>query len=158
TLPDALKGIDEWGGPSTFPHYAIGWAVAGDTPYAYAKQVASDFGGTADGMVMRWPKGFSAKGEVRSQFHHVIDIAPTVLEVAGVPMPTSVNGTPQRPMEGVSLAYTFAAAQAKSRHTTQYFEIGGNRSIYSDGWLARTVHRAPWEMKPRATLEADKWE
>jgi arylsulfatase len=158
TLGDALKGIDEWGSPLTFPHYAIGWAVAGDAPFAYAKQVASDFGGTADGMVIRWPKGFSAKDEVRSQFHHVIDIAPTVLEVAGIPKPTSVNGTPQRPMEGVSLAYTFSDAKAKSRHTTQYFEIGGNRSIYSDGWLARTIHRAPWEQKPRATFETDKWE
>ncbi|MFI5183030.1 MAG: arylsulfatase [Vicinamibacteria bacterium] len=158
TLQDALKGLDEWGGPLTFPHYAIGWAVAGDTPFAYAKQVASDFGGTADGMVIRWPKGFEARGEVRSQFHHVIDVAPTVLEIAGLPMPTSVNGTPQRPMEGVSLAYTLNDARAKSRHTTQYFEIGGNRAVYSDGWLARTIHRAPWEMKPRAALEQDKWE
>jgi len=157
-LPEVLGKLDEWGGPETFPHYAIGWAVAGDTPCAYAKQVASDCGGTADGMVIRWPKGIKAKGEVRGQFHHVIDIAPTVLELAGLPEPRSVNGTPQRPIEGTSLAYTFADAQAKSRHVTQYFEIAGNRSIYHDGWLARVVHRAPWEQTPRAALDADKWE
>ena len=158
SMSDLLPRLDAWGGPTTFPHYAAGWAVAGDTPYAYAKQVASDFGGTADGMVIRWPTGFQAKGEVRSQFHHVIDIAPTVLEVAGLPMPTSVNGTAQKPMEGVSLAYSFGDPKAKDRHTTQYFEILGNRSIYHDGWLARTVHRAPWESQPRATLDKDKWE
>ncbi len=155
---DVIKQLDKWGGPETFPHYAVGWAVAGDTPFAYAKQVASDCGGTADGMVIRWPKGVKAQGEVRSQFHHVIDIVPTVLEVAGLPAPRSVNGTAQRPMEGVSLAYTFADGQAKSRHVTQYFEIAGNRAVYHDGWLARTVHRAPWEEKPRATLDQDKWE
>jgi hypothetical protein len=155
---DVLKQLDKWGGPETFPHYAVGWAVAGDTPFAYAKQVASDCGGTADGMVIRWPKGVKAQGEVRSQFHHVIDIAPTVLEVAGLPAPRSVNGTAQRPMEGISLAYTFADGQAKSRHVTQYFEIAGNRAVYHDGWLARTIHRAPWEQTPRATLDQDKWE
>jgi len=158
TLSDVISKLDKWGGPETFPHYAIGWAVAGDTPCAYAKQVASDCGGTADGMVIRWPRGIKAKGEVRGQFHHVIDIAPTVLELAGLPAPRSVNGTPQRPMEGTSLVYTFADAQAKSRHVTQYFEIAGNRAIYHDGWLARVVHRAPWEQTPRASLEADKWE
>ena len=132
--------------------------VAGDTPYAYAKQVAGDFGGTADGMAIRWPKGFRAKNEVRSQFHHVIDIAPTILEAAGLPMPTSVNGTVQKPMEGVSLAYTYDDTKARDRHTTQYFEIVGNRGIYHDGWLARTIHRAPWEAVPRTTLDKDRWE
>jgi arylsulfatase len=157
-LPELLGKLDKWGGPETFPHYAIGWAVAGDTPFAYAKQVASDCGGTADGMVIRWPKGVKARGEVRSQFHHVIDIAPTVLELAGLPEPRSVNGSAQKPMEGTSLAYTFADGQAKSRHVTQYFEIAGNRAIYHDGWLARVVHRAPWEQTPRASLDQDKWE
>jgi len=158
TLAEVTSKLDKWGGPETFPHYAIGWAVAGDTPCAYAKQVASDCGGTLDGMVIRWPKGIKAKGEVRGQFHHVIDIAPTVLELASLPEPRSVNGTSQKAMEGTSLAYTFADAHAKGRHVTQYFEIAGNRAIYHDGWLARVVHRAPWEQTPRATLDADKWE
>jgi arylsulfatase len=158
TVSDQLKHLDKWGGPETFPHYAVGWAIAGNTPFAYAKQVASNFGGTAAGMAIRWPKGFKAKGELRSQFHHVVDIAPTVLQVAGLPMPKSVNGTPQKPLEGVSLAYTFGDAKAKGRHVTQYFEILGNRSIYHDGWLAGTVHRAPWESKPRAPLDKDVWE
>jgi arylsulfatase len=158
TVAEQLRFVDQWGGPGTFPHYAAGWAIAGNTPFSYAKQVASNFGGTADGMVIRWPRGFQAKGEVRRQFHHVVDIAPTVLEVAGLPAPRSVNGTPQKPMEGVSLAYTFDNAGAKSRHVTQYFEIGGNRAIYHDGWFAGTVHRAPWEPLPRASLEKDRWE
>src|SRR5215469_7224331 len=153
-----LKHIDQLGGPTAYSHYAAGWAVAGDTPFAWTKQVASNFGGTRDGMVVYWPKGIKAKGELRSQFHHVIDIAPTVLEVAGLPQPKTVDGINQIPMQGVSMAYTFDDAQAESRHTTQYFEISGNRAIYHGGWLAGTVHRAPWERQPRATLENDKWE
>ena len=158
TVADQVAKLDKWGGPETFPHFAAGWAVAGNTPYAYAKQVASDGGGTADGMVITWPKGFSDKGAIRGQYHHVIDIAPTVLEAAGLPVPVSVNGTTQRPMEGTSLFYTFGDAKAKDRHTVQYYEIFGNRAIYNDGWLARTIHRAPWEPTPRAPLAADKWE
>ena len=102
-------------------------------------------------MVVHWPTGIAAKGELRSQWHHVIDIAPTILEAAGLPEPKSVNGTPQTPIEGVSMAYTFADAKAKSRHTTQYFEIFGNRAMYHDGWLAGTIHRAAWEFQPRTT-------
>ena len=158
TVPDILKHYDELGGPTTYNHYAAGWAVAGDTPFTWTKQVASNYGGTRNGMVIHWPKGINAKGELRSQWHHVIDIAPTILEVAGLPEPKSVNGTAQTPIEGVSLAYTFADAQAPSRHTLQYFEIFGNRAIYHEGWLAGTVHRVPWELKPRATLETDTWE
>jgi arylsulfatase A-like enzyme len=158
TVQDILKHYDELGGPTTYPHYAAGWAVAGDTPFTWTKQVASSYGGTRNGMVIHWPKGIAAKGEVRSQWHHVIDIAPTILEAAGLPEPKSVNGTPQTPIEGVSLAYTFGNAKAPSTHITQYFEIFGNRAIYNDGWLAGTVHRAAWERKPRATLENDKWE
>jgi arylsulfatase len=109
-------------------------------------------------MVIHWPKGIKAKGEVRSQWHHVIDVAPTILEAAGLPEPKSVNGTVQSPIEGVSMVYTFADAKSPDRHTTQYFEIFGNRAIYHDGWLAGTVHRAAWEYKVRAPLENDTWE
>jgi arylsulfatase len=158
TVQDILKHYEELGGATTYPHYAAGWAVAGDTPFEWTKQVASSYGGTRNGMVVHWPKGFPAKGELRSQWHHVIDIAPTVLEAAGLPQPKSVNGTAQTPIEGVSMVYTFADSKAPSRHTTQYFEIFGNRAIYNDGWLAGTVHRAAWEFKPRATLENDQWE
>src|SRR5262249_31497516 len=158
TLADQLKNLDKWGGPGTYPHFAADWAVAGDTPFAYSKQVASDFGGTRNGMVVHWPRGIKAKGEVRPQWHHVVDIAPTVLEAAGLPFPRSVDGTPQRPFEGVSFLYCFDDARAKDRHTTQYFEIGGNRAIYHDGWLARTIHKASWEARPRAELDKDVWE
>jgi arylsulfatase A-like enzyme len=158
TVQDILKHYDDLGGPLSYPHMAAGWAVAGDTPFTWTKQVASSFGGTRNGMVIHWPKRIKAKGEVRAQFHHVIDIAPTVLEAAELPEPKVVNGTPQEPIEGVSMVYTFANAKATSRHYVQYFEIMGNRAIYSDGWLAGTVHRAPWEAKPRTVLAEDKWE
>jgi arylsulfatase len=157
-LADVLRYMDRWGDPTTYPHYAVGWAIAGNTPFAWAKQVASNYGGTRNGMVIHWPKGIKAKGELRTQWHHVVDIAPTVLEVAGLPFPKVVNGTKQKPFEGVSLAYTFNDAKAKDRHLTQYFEIGGNRAIYHAGWLAGTVHRAPWEPKPRAALDQDTWQ
>ena len=157
-VADMLKLADKWGGPETYPHYASGWAVAMDSPFTWTKQVAGDFGGTRNGMVVYWPKGIKAKNEMRGQFTHVIDVAPTILEAAKLPEPTSVNGTPQIPMEGVSMAYTFDDAKAKDRHTTQYFEIAGNRAIYHDGWLARVIHRAAWETKPRTTLDKDVWE
>jgi arylsulfatase A-like enzyme len=158
TVQDILKHYDELGGPTTYPHYAAGWAVAGDTPFTWTKQVASSYGGTRNGMAVHWPMGIKARGEVRSQWHHVIDIAPTILEAAGLPEPKSVNGTVQTPIEGVSLAYTFADSKVPSLHTTQYFEILGNRAIYHDGWLAGTVHRAAWEFKVRRPLEDDIWE
>ncbi len=158
TVQDILKHYDDLGGPLSYPHMAAGWAVAGDTPFTWTKQVPSNFGGTRNGMVIHWPKRITAKGEVRAQFHHVIDIAPTVLEAAGLPEPKVVNGTAQTPIEGVSMVYTFANAKATSRHYVQYFEIMGNRGIYADGWFAGTLHRAPWEMKPRAALLDDKWE
>ncbi|MFM7518916.1 MAG: arylsulfatase [Planctomycetota bacterium] len=153
-----LGKIDQWGGPECFNHFAAGWAVAGNTPFTWTKQVASNFGGTRNGMVVHWPKGFKARGEVRSQFHHVIDIAPTVYEAAGVPAPKEVNGVGQRPIEGVSMAYSFDAPRAAERRTTQYFEMGGNRAVYHDGWLAGTVHKAPWEAAPRRPLAEDEWE
>jgi arylsulfatase A-like enzyme len=155
---DMLKVMDKWGGPETYPHMAAGWSVAFDSPFSWMKQVASDFGGTRNGMVVHWPKGIRAKNEMRTQFSHVIDVAPTILEAAKLPEPKVVDGTPQIPMEGVSMVYTFKDAKAKERHTTQYFEIAGNRAIYHDGWFARTIHRAPWEMKVRNPLEKDVWE
>jgi arylsulfatase A-like enzyme len=157
-VPDLLKLMDKWGSPETYPHMAAGWAVAFDTPFMWTKQVASSFGGTRNGLVVHWPRGIKATGEVRSQFHHVIDVVPTILEAATLPEPTSVNGTPQAPIEGVSMKYSFENGTAVSRHTTQYFEIAGNRAIYHDGWLAGTVHKAPWEGKPRRTLQEDVWE
>lgn len=158
TVDDILKHYDELGSPMSYPHMAAGWAVAGDTPFTWTKQVASNFGGTRNGMVIHWPKGIQAKNEVRSQFHHVIDVAPTVLEAAGLPEPKSVNGTRQEPIEGVSMVYSFEAPKAPTKHTTQYFEMIGNRAIYSDGWFAGTIHKAPWEGKPRRPLLEDKWE
>ena len=148
-VEDMLKKIDLWGGPETYPHMAAGWSVGFNTPFAWMKQVPSDFGGTRNGMVVHWPKGIKAKNGIRTQFGHVIDVAPTVLQAAGLPEPKVVNGTPQIPMAGTSLAYSFDNEKAKERHTTQYFEILGNRAIYHDGWFARTIHKAPWETKPR---------
>ncbi len=157
-VEDILKHYDELGGPSTYGHYAAGWAVAGDTPFTWTKQVASSYGGTRNGMVVHWPKAIKAKNEVRSQWHHVIDLAPTILDAAGLPQPKTVNGIVQAPIEGVSMLATFNDVKAKDNHLTQYFEIFGNRAIYHDGWLAGTVHRAPWEFKPRGSLEDDVWE
>lgn len=158
TVANQSKFLDKWGGPETYPHFAAGWAVAGNAPFAWTKQVGGDYGGSTNGMVVRWPRGIKAKGEVRTQFTHVTDIAPTVLEAAKLPFPRTVNGTAQKPFEGVSLAYSFDDAAASERHTTQYFEIAGSRGIYHRGWFARTIHRAPWEQQPRAPLDRDTWE
>jgi len=155
---DMLKHYDEWGSASTYPHFPAGWAVAMDSPFSYTKQVASDFGGTRNGMVIHWPKGIKARGEVRSQFSHVIDIAPTVYEVCKIPAPKKVNGIDQDPLEGNSLVYSFDNAGAKETHTAQYFEMFGNRAIYSDGWYARTIHRPAWQLKPSTSLADDVWE
>lgn len=153
-----MKHIDDWGGPTTFPHFAIGWAWAGNTPFQWTKQVASHFGGTRNGMVLHWPKGIKAKGEIRSQFHHVIDVAPTVLEAAKLPEPKKVNGIEQRPMDGVSMLYTVDDAKAGDRRTTQYFEMFGNRGIYHEGWVACTRHSIPWLMGQNPALADDVWE
>lgn len=158
TVQDVLKHYDDLGGPKTYGHYAAGWAVAGDCPFTWTKQVASNYGGTRNGMVVYWPDGVKARGEIRSQWHHVIDIVPTVLEAAGLPEPKIVEGIPQTPIEGVSMVYSFNESKAADRHKTQYFEMFANRAIYNDGWLAGTVHKAPWETTPRATLDNDTWE
>jgi len=159
TVADMLQFYDQWGGPETYPHMAAGWAVALDAPYSWTKQVASDHGGTKVGMAVHWPAGIRSQGELRTQFHHVIDVAPTILEAAGLPEPTSVNGVVQVPMDGVSMAYSFDDASATDRRTTQYFEMFGNRAIYHDGWFARTIHRAPWEPKARRALDDNSaWE
>ena len=153
-----LDRIDELGGPTAYNHYAAGWAVAGGTPFTWVKQVASSYGGTRNPLVVHWPNGIKAKNEIRSQWHHVVDVAQTILEAAGLPEPKSVNGAEQIPMQGVSMVYSFNDPHAPDRHTTQYFEIIGNRAIYHDGWLAGTVHKAPWELQPRRSLANDKWE
>jgi arylsulfatase len=158
TVPDMMKHYDDWGSPSTYPHFAAGWAVALDAPFSYTKQVASDFGGTRNGMIIQWPAGIQSKGEVRSQFGHVIDIAPTIYEVTKIPAPKMVNGIEQDPIEGTSLVYTFNDAKAAEQHKVQYFEMFGNRGVYLDGWFARTIHRPAWKLKPLNTLQQDKWE
>ena len=153
-----MDHIDDWGSPNTFPHFAIGWAHAGNTPFQWTKQIASHFGGTRNGMVMHWPNGIKAKGEIRSQFHHVIDVAPTVLEAAGLPEPKMVNGIEQYPMDGVSMLYSVDDAAAKDRRTTQYFEMFGNRGIYHNGWVACTRHSIPWLVVENPPLKDDTWE
>ena len=154
-----MEHIENWGGPSTFPHFAIGWAWAGNTPFQWTKQVASHFGGTRNGMVMHWPKGVKAKGEVRSQFHHLVDVAPTVLEAAKIPQPKTVNGVTQRPMDGVSMLYSADAPKAADKRTTQYFEMFGNRGIYHEGWVACTRHSIPWVMGVKLpAVKDDVWE
>jgi arylsulfatase A-like enzyme len=157
-VEDLIPLIDKWGGPETFPHMAAGWAVAFDTPFSWTKQVASDFGGTRNGTVIHWPKGIQEKGGLRSQFAHVIDVAPTILEAAGLPEPKVVDGTPQTPIEGTSMLYAFNDAKAPERHTTQYFEMFGNRAIYHEGWFARTIHRAAWQTTNLPPLTADVWD
>ena len=157
-VEDLLPLLDEWGLEGTFPHMAAGWAVAFDAPFKWTKQVASDFGGTRNGMVIHYPKGIEEKNGMRTQFSHVIDIAPTVLEAAGLPEPKVVNGVPQIPIEGTSLAYSFNDENAAERHTIQYFEMFGNRAIYHNGWFARAIHRAPWQTSGMRPLDTDVWE
>ena len=155
-----MPRLNEFGSPTAYNHYAVGWAHAMNTPYQWTKQVASHFGGTRNGTIVHWPKGVTGKGEVRTQFHHVIDVAPTVLEVAGLPQPLMVNGVLQRPIEGVSMVYSFNDASAADRHQTQYFEMFGNRGIYHQGWTAVTKHRTPWETGQVQTVafDDDVWE
>jgi len=152
--------LDKLGGPDSYNHYAVGWAHAMNTPYQWTKQVASHWGGTRNGTIVHWPKGVKGKGELRSQFHHVIDVAPTILEAAGLPEPTFVNGVQQHPIEGVSMAYSFNDAKASERRETQYFEMFGNRGIYHKGWTAVTRHKTPWLLVGEKTpaFDDDNWE
>jgi len=156
----AYGGLDKWGGPDMDPHYAAAWAWAGNTPFKWGKQVASHLGGIRNPMVISWPKRNKDKGGLRSQFTHCTDIAPTILEAAGLPEPKQVNGVAQMPMHGVSFLSTFADANAPSRHTQQYFEILGNRAMYKDGWIACwRPDRIPWKLDPPtlAQFAPDKW-
>jgi arylsulfatase len=151
--------IDEFGTPAAYNHYAVGWAHAMDTPYQWTKQVASHWGGTRNGTIVHWPAGIEARGEVRSQFCHVIDVAPTILEVAGLPQPTFVNGVQQKPMEGWSMRASFDDADAPEHHETQYFEMFVNRGIYHKGWTAVTRHSIPWALASEPTpYDDDTWE
>lgn len=151
--------IDEFGTPTAYNHYAVSWAHAMCTPYQWTKQVASHLGGTRNPLIVHWPNGFAARGQVRSQFHHVIDVAPTVLEAAGLPEPDFVHGIQQRPMEGVSMRYCFDDPAAAERRETQYFEMFCNRGIYHKGWMAVTRHGIPWEFTAELpALDDDVWE
>jgi arylsulfatase len=159
--PDMLiEHMDDLGTPRAYNHYAVGWAHAMDTPYQWTKQVASHWGGTRNGTIVHWPKGIKANGQIRSQFHHVIDVAPTILDVAGLPQPTLVNGVMQEPLHGVSMRYSFDDAKAAERHETQYFEMFCNRGIYHKGWTAVTRHgNVPWVLTgPQPPLNDDVWE
>jgi arylsulfatase len=151
--------IDKFGTPEAYNHYAVGWAHAMDTPYQWTKQVASHWGGTRNGTIVHWPNGFSARGEIRTQFHHVIDIAATVLDVAGLPQPTMVNSVQQQPLHGTSMAYSFDDPGAAEQRETQYFEMFCNRGIYHQGWTAVTRHSTPWVMAPELpAFDDDVWE
>ena len=152
-----LQHYDNWGDPTTYPHMAAGWAVCFDSPFTWTKQVASNYGGTRNPLVIHWPDRIKGKGELRSQWHHVIDVVPTILEAAGMPQPRIVNGVPQRPIEGVSMVYSWDYPNAPDRHQIQYFEMFGNRGIYFDGWFAGTVHIKPWG-KIENRFPEDTWE
>jgi arylsulfatase A-like enzyme len=159
TVEFLKERIGQFGGPEAYNHYAVGWAHAMDTPYQWAKQVASHWGGTRNGTIVHWPGGIEAKGEIRSQFCHVIDVAPTVLEIAGLPEPAVVHGVQQKPIEGVSMAYSFDDAGAPERHETQYFEMFCNRGIYHKGWSAVTKHQTPWVfVADQIPFDDDTWE
>lgn len=154
-----LKLIDKWGGPQTFPHYAMGWGWAGNTPYQWVKQIAGYLGGSRTGMAVSWPAQITAKGEIRTQFESVIDLAPTILAAANIPQPKVVNGITQTPMDGTSMLSVFENANAAENHETQYFDVFGNRGIYDHGWLASTLHNVPWLFGQKLpAFSDDKWE
>ncbi|QFT67877.1 Arylsulfatase [Labrenzia sp. THAF35] len=158
TVDAQLPEIDEIGGPLHENHYPVGWAWAGSSPFQWMKRVPSHFGGTRNGMIVSWPSRISDSGGIRTQFHHVVDIAPTILEAVGVPEPKVVNGTEQTPMAGVSMDYSFADAAAPGTRQTQYFETGGHRALYHDGWVAASFHGAPWVLTGSVGFEDSVWE
>ena len=153
-----LSKIDDFGTPDAYNHYAVGWAHGLCAPYQWTKQIASHWGGTRNGTIVHWPNGIADKGGLRNQFHHVIDVAPTILEAAGIPAPLSVNGIAQAPLEGVSMLGTLRDAKAPEAHIVQYFEMMGNRGIYHQGWTAVTKHRTPWETGTPPPFDDDVWE
>ncbi len=159
-LEETMKFLDTWGDPGTDVHYAVGWSWAMNTPFKWMKQVASHFGGTRNPMVVSWPARIKDTGGLRQQFHHINDVTPTLLEVIGLEQPKYVNGIKQKPMEGVSFAYTFAddGAKAAERKKTQYFELIGNRGIYHDGWMASAQHKEPWNTAGTKPFDGDTWE
>ena len=158
TVEFMASKVDLFGGPEAYNHYAVGWAHAMDTPYQWTKQVASHWGGTRNGTIVHWPNGIAARGEIRSQFCHVIDVAPTVLEAAGLPAPTFVHGVQQMPLQGTSMAYSFDDADVAERHDLQYFEMFVNRGVYHQGWTACTRHTTPWVVAPTPPIDDDVWE
>ncbi|NVK41930.1 MAG: arylsulfatase [Oceanospirillaceae bacterium] len=161
-IPDTIEGqlpeIDEIGGPAHENHYPVGWAWAGSSPFQWMKRVPSHFGGTRNGMIVSWPAKISDGGGIRTQFHHVVDIAPTILEATGIPEPKVVNGTEQTPMAGVSMEYSFDDAKAPGTRHTQYFETGGHRALYHDGWVAASFHGAPWVLTGSVGFDNNTWE
>jgi arylsulfatase A-like enzyme len=163
TVEQNMQFYDAWGTDQTYPHYAVGWAWTFDTPYQWTKEVASHFGGTRNSMALSWPARIKDKGGIRNQFHHVIDIVPTILEAAGLPEPEVVNGVAQKPIEGVSMAYTWNDASAKGQRVTQYFEMFGSRAIYHDGWIASAPPiKSPWDVSLAKSspdvMNSFKWE
>jgi arylsulfatase len=157
TTEFVLSKIDDFGTPNAYNHYAVGWAHALCTPYQWTKQIASHWGGTRNGTIVHWPNGVVDKGATRNHFHHVIDVAPTILEAAGLPAPFSVNGIQQAPLEGVSMLAMLRDGNAPETHNVQYFEIMGNRGIYHEGWTAVTKHRTPW-LSGAPPFDQDIWE
>ena len=154
-----MSHYNDWGGPNTYPHFHSGWAMAGNTPFKYFKQIVHN-GGIADPLVISWPKGIKSKGEVRNQYHHITDIAPTILDVTGTPFFEEIDGHKQMDLDGVSMKYSFDEKDAPTNHPEQYYELFGNRAIYKDGWKAVTIHgnRMPWNVNVTAPFENDVWE
>jgi arylsulfatase A-like enzyme len=161
-IADQLKFYDFWGSAATYPHMAVAWSWAFDTPFKWTKQIASHFGGTRQGLAISWPGHINDPGGIRNQFHHIIDIVPTILDATGIKAPEMVNGIKQKPIEGVSMTYTFdkANANAPSTRKTQYFEMISNRGIYHEGWYANTTPPvAPWVLNaPMPSVNDYKWE